>query len=925
MRKKNQTDESNKNMKKSHIYFFIVLIILLGVILRALLIITPHMDSDQAIGGLMALHILKGEFPIFFWGSPYCGTIESFVAAILFFLFGPSRYALNSAPLLISLFFIIIMYKFGKDMYGVKFGLAAMFFASLAPPYLIWHSTLARANYIENLTLGTLLLLITYKIVFQENTRAKEQRLYALLGLTAGIAWWENFQSIHYLITAGFFIFIKDKLFFLKKKALIAISFFFLGSLPFWIYNIIHSFGSATTFKGSSITEKIISAKKLLLKYTVILGVKPGLNDPDFYFFSFIATVIFILSIAGVIYWRRLGILSLAKLSIKNTEGIDILIVFTIVHAFIISVTEYGTGDSPRYMLPLYTSLPFLIIYFLFKIGMNTRTIAFITGGFLIFSNLAANYSHTPLFHSKWRNEYWAAREEDNRLVKFLISKNIDRVYVNDFWLGPRLTFDTGEKIILAEAYNARNPYFTYNVDDSYSPAYLLSRGQSIWFDGLLQKSGITFKKEKFQPYVLYYDFSPPQRNYKEIPPSEWKGTANFYTEEIYRAFDRNIYTRWSTKTPQAPGAYIQIELNKPRKVNRISWSTGKYIRDFPRAFMVEISPDGNKWVQIYKDEGWGPVLIWKDNAPRLKESCLVLADFNPVYTKYIRITQTGTDKVFWWSIAEMFIYEDSEGYNDLVAKQKDPLLIQANNYIRQENYKKALFLLWQMIERNPDYDEAYQELINIARIVGIEEEEFYDVIAQEYLKIGDEKKAIKLYKRAIQSNLFQLIYLEKLKKLYTMEKQDDEVKLLNKEINERFSPSIKVNGIFSGSVEFLGYDIEDSNFKKGGDLRIKYYWKCLKKLDKDYAIFVHFKRKKEKFQDDHIPLKGEYLTYQWKVGDIIKEDSIVKIPDDISSGEYDIYIGLWDYKETHKRLWRTILGLKIPKTTLKIGNIMIH
>jgi hypothetical protein len=52
----------------------------------------------MAIVGLMGRHILQGEFPVFFWGQPFAGTLESFLAAVLFFVFGSSRLTLALPP-----------------------------------------------------------------------------------------------------------------------------------------------------------------------------------------------------------------------------------------------------------------------------------------------------------------------------------------------------------------------------------------------------------------------------------------------------------------------------------------------------------------------------------------------------------------------------------------------------------------------------------------------------------------------------------------------------------------------------------------------------------------------------------------------------------------------------------------------------------
>ena len=47
-------------------------------------------DSDEAVWGLMARHVLHGEFTTFVWGSPYGGTQEVLLTAPLVWVFGTS-------------------------------------------------------------------------------------------------------------------------------------------------------------------------------------------------------------------------------------------------------------------------------------------------------------------------------------------------------------------------------------------------------------------------------------------------------------------------------------------------------------------------------------------------------------------------------------------------------------------------------------------------------------------------------------------------------------------------------------------------------------------------------------------------------------------------------------------------------------------
>jgi hypothetical protein len=46
------------------------------------------LDGDEAMFGLMALHILQGDRPIFLNGQPYMGAFQSYLGAAVFTIFG---------------------------------------------------------------------------------------------------------------------------------------------------------------------------------------------------------------------------------------------------------------------------------------------------------------------------------------------------------------------------------------------------------------------------------------------------------------------------------------------------------------------------------------------------------------------------------------------------------------------------------------------------------------------------------------------------------------------------------------------------------------------------------------------------------------------------------------------------------------------
>src|SRR5262245_40947902 len=82
-------------------------IVLLVVLARSLVFVfweQSYYDSDQAIVGLMAKHLIEGRaFPVFFYGQTYMLGVEAYLAAPVFLVAGVSVAALKFPLLLINL------------------------------------------------------------------------------------------------------------------------------------------------------------------------------------------------------------------------------------------------------------------------------------------------------------------------------------------------------------------------------------------------------------------------------------------------------------------------------------------------------------------------------------------------------------------------------------------------------------------------------------------------------------------------------------------------------------------------------------------------------------------------------------------------------------------------------------------------------
>ncbi len=85
----------------------VALVLVAAVILRGWFFLTydeSYFDSDQAIVGLMAKHLVEGRaWPLFFYGQEYMLGVEAWLMAPVFALLGPSVFALRVTMVLLNI------------------------------------------------------------------------------------------------------------------------------------------------------------------------------------------------------------------------------------------------------------------------------------------------------------------------------------------------------------------------------------------------------------------------------------------------------------------------------------------------------------------------------------------------------------------------------------------------------------------------------------------------------------------------------------------------------------------------------------------------------------------------------------------------------------------------------------------------------
>lgn len=652
-------------------------IFILGIVVRFFFFIfglfKMPIAVDESLVGVMSLHILKGEFPIVYWGQTYMGTQESYLDAVLIYFFGPNAFSIRIFPLVFSILFMFFTYKLACRVYNRDVGLITLILLALPVPYLSIASAVIQPDtYVSTCTLGSIALVITYDLVFGVKIRRRGLK-YLMLGLILGFALWMHILVISYIGVCLLFLFLKDKLLVFKKKFWIFFGGFIIGGLPFIWYNIKNNFA---TFRDVGTTTNLagtISHFKALFTQTLhyLIGLKVMLC----------ADVYYTMELPRILYWTAgiavialLIIVFLAEfkhvwricfLSLKNVNGTSLLLVMALASIFVFCRGSRSGWKEVRYILPIMSVLPILCAQGLWTVKKFSKIVFLVMFSIIITAHVWGNV----LLVRALNNSELVAEELDLQdlkpVIRFLNEHNIRHAYAH-YCISYNLNYITKEEILCTNPYNERflayEVPFMKEVRASVNAAYIMHKRLGIKpddFENDLRAIEGGYKRENLGAYTVFYDFQPPYKDnvLKEIPREKWSAESNYRNEDCKNALDGNIDTRWGSGTAQSPGMFFQIDLGRQYEISKIRFDLGKFTADFPRGYCVSISTDKAHWEKVLDMPGTAGI-FWDGSHPRyIGNGSYFTAVFNPVKARYVKITQIGRDPKFDWSIAEIYIY----------------------------------------------------------------------------------------------------------------------------------------------------------------------------------------------------------------------------------------------------------------------------
>ncbi len=478
-------------------------------------------DGDEAVVALMARHILRGARPLFFYGQSYMGSLDAYLIAAAFALFGESVMVVRLVQLGLFAAFLATGYgvalRFRRDR---DVALLSVLLLALAPVTLTLYTTVSLGGYGESLLIGNLLLWLGHRLGDEDERRYGR---WLAWGLLAGSGFWILGLTVVYVIPVAVWWGWQNRLRSWRGYGLAGVG-FILGSIPWWWGRLDSATGSlvAQLIHGTTATRTAFSNAGTRLFTFVALGLPAvfGMRYP----WSLDGPSPWLAFPALILYLGALGYALRRADSPPWREGRWILwgIWLTLLLGFVL--TPFGDDPTGRYFLPLYLPLAIFVADALRALSRHIgRWMWAVMGALLCFNLIGVAQAATTYPPGLTANLFPAAQPDhryDAALIDFLKTHNGTRGY-SHYWVTYPIAFLSEETVILAPqlpyktdlSYNVKDdryPPYSALVEDSPSVVYVNTENPALTtalreqFTAL----GVTFQETKIGGYHVFYDLS---------------------------------------------------------------------------------------------------------------------------------------------------------------------------------------------------------------------------------------------------------------------------------------------------------------------------------------------------------------------------------------------------------------------------------
>ncbi|MEI7880145.1 MAG: glycosyltransferase family 39 protein [bacterium] len=511
---------------------------------------------DYGVVLLMAKHMAElGQFPVFYSGQAYMGSLEPVLSALLCKIFGTSEYAVCAGTALWSCSVPFLVYLLTRDAAGSRAGFFSVAYLIVSSDTLLHFSSQPRGGYMTMLMFGLLTVLMVNRftaLALGSGETSVHHLVWA--GFFAGLGWWNNQMVIIYLMTALVVAVPAIRYMFRQGVIFWALAAFLLGSLPWWWWNITNdwaslsftqSFGKGTTLEGLGYFFQILPRT---------LGLEPwptGMN---------IARLVGLVILAGVFV---LAAVRTAKQ--KSPRSIQFITMVSAVLMVVFMMGFYSQSHFSRikvtrYLMPL---IPAAAVMVGVAIDWILQQRKLVVAGFLLFVLVVPR----AVILMPSMNDHMAEnrhRYEATKEFADFVEKNTGGVVVGDF-LYCWVSFATRERAVIADM--PVESYVPYARKAALAPvqAFINNFHDLRSFLKATRASG---KQAYAGEFLVDYDFRAPSRDWAYLPLDQIVSVLEEKSRQDIRPLvaDGNLDTQWVTMLRKDEKATLEWRFKRPVK-----------------------------------------------------------------------------------------------------------------------------------------------------------------------------------------------------------------------------------------------------------------------------------------------------------------------------------------------------------------------
>jgi hypothetical protein len=509
----------------------LILVVVAAAIVAARLPFLLHgsrfFDSDEAVEGLMARHVLTGEFPLFLWGQRYKGVPEVYLAAAAFRVWPAGVIALKAVTLACYVAYGCLNFHLVAGLFSRRVAWIATAFLIAGPPSLVLWTLSGSAEIVMTFLAGTSLLLgvsawkrsgsrtglvaaaaalgfglwIQQYIVFYAAAAAVAVVDWSPAGRArlrelAGGAWrptWLRGALRLLTLAAGLYVvlglaaflglgfavspfgvavsvadpqkmwWIAAGLLLIWAAALTAARLIHTKTWPMWLapaLAFLVAYAPAIAGRFLSEGPGAPRARLDLAGLGAVLPEFSGVALPILFGFSSPTTERLPVPAWSALVIITIGVISYVRvMRLKGDEHNPLISVF---HIFVVVAPilfvasgSYIDAQSYRYLMPVHAALP--VVY---AVGIEAALRTNRMAGVALLAALVSLFA--------WQQAEWYRRLEPDREALAIVNclnKSGIRAARADYWLSYKLTFLTGERVIVAPTNGTdRYPPYTATV-----------------------------------------------------------------------------------------------------------------------------------------------------------------------------------------------------------------------------------------------------------------------------------------------------------------------------------------------------------------------------------------------------------------------------------------------------------------------------